>query len=71
MGICKFVEGCPFFNGKMKDMPSTSEMYKKKYCLSDFENCARYMVNTKKGKQAVPENLTPNQIDKALAIINS
>ncbi len=71
MAQCECLEGCPFFHDKMENMPSMAETYKNKYCLGDFEECARYIVFSKKGKPAVPKNLFPNQKEKALAIVNS
>lgn len=68
---CECAEGCPFFNGRMaQTMPAIVESMKKKYCQGDNSECARYMVFKAKGKPTVPDNLIPNQINQARAIIN-
>ena len=59
-----------FFNDKMENMPTLSEKYKRDYCLSDFEKCARYMVFKTLGKPKVPNNLFPNMQEKATKIIS-
>ncbi|MCF7886154.1 MAG: hypothetical protein K9M80_06645 [Candidatus Marinimicrobia bacterium] len=71
MSECECLEGCPFFNDKMANMPGTAEMYKKKYCKGDFDNCARHMIFEKLGKPAVPGDLFPNNQDRAKRIISA
>lgn len=44
-------------------------MYKERYCLGNNTNCARFMVFSKFGKGTVPDNLYPNQIERAENII--
>ena len=69
MAKCECLEKCPFFNDKMQDTPATANMMKSKYCLGNFEECARYMVFKALGREKVPTNLFPNMRDKAKAII--
>ena len=71
MADCECLPGCPFFNDKMAGMPAMAEMMKKQYCRSGFENCARYTVREKAGKDKVPADLFPNQIDRARQIIGN
>ncbi len=71
MNDCPSIQACPFFNDKMKGMPSTAEMYKKKYCHTDYVNCARFMVSKAIGKENVPIDLFPNQTDRVKQIINA
>ena len=70
MAECEFLNGCPFFNDKMKDTEGLGAMYKKKYCLGDNSECARYMVVTELGKGHVTMNLYPNMVDHARKIIS-
>lgn len=70
MSECPNLGGCPFFNDRMNNMPSMSAVYKRNYCKSDFDSCARYMIATKLGKEKVPPNLYPNMKDEALRIIS-
>ena len=65
MADCECLPKCPFFNDKMKNMPSLSSMLKKKYCQGDSAGCARYRVFKALGRDAVPGDLYPNNQDKA------
>lgn len=53
----------------MGNLPATAEIFKEKFCRSDFERCARLMVSKKLEKEKVPVDLLPNQADRAQAII--
>jgi hypothetical protein len=70
MTDCELLEGCPFFNDKMKDTQPLGEMYKMTYCLADNSKCARYMVFKQLGRPAVPVDLYPNMIDRANEILS-
>jgi hypothetical protein len=69
MGECELTAGCIFFNDKMADMPSMASMMKTVYCKSDPGKCARYMIVKAVGRDKVPTDLFPNQVDKAAAVI--
>jgi len=71
MGDCECLEGCPFFNDKMANMPAMSATYKKSYCKSNFADCARYKIFKTLGKGSVPVDLFPNQIDRAEEILKN
>ncbi|ACV64504.1 conserved hypothetical protein [Desulfofarcimen acetoxidans DSM 771] len=70
MSECPRLKTCPFFNDKMASMPSTAELYKKKYCMTDCSKCARYMVLKEKGMDMVPADLFPNQYDRAKKLLS-
>ncbi len=70
MADCQSLVACPFFNDKMANMPTIAGLMKRHKCQGYFEDCARYMVKSKKGKEMVPDNLFPNQKERALQIIN-
>ncbi|MBU5638542.1 hypothetical protein KOM00_17580 [Geomonas sp. Red69] len=69
MPDCEVLSGCIFFNDQMANMPSTSTVFKMMYCTDNFEACARFTVRREAGKEAVPEDLFPNQIDRARQIL--
>lgn len=69
MAECENLAGCPFFNDSMASMPVTAEMIKRKLCKGDYTGCARYIVFKAVGKEHVPKNLIPNQLDRAEEII--
>lgn len=70
MAECECIKKCPFFNGEMNGMPHTINIYKLNYCKTDNKKCARYMVFTQLGKEAVPGDLYPHQTGDAQKIIN-
>ena len=69
MADCNLLEKCVFFNDKMANMPSTSEIVKMRYCRGDNKECARYLVCTALGRERVPADLFPNQAERAREII--
>ena len=69
MTECPSLQNCPFFNDKMANMPSTAEIIKKNNCKSDYTKCARYMVSKALGKEKVPSDLFPTQIENAKQLI--
>jgi hypothetical protein len=69
MPDCVCLPKCPFFNDRMAEMPALAKSMKKKYCQGDFAACARYMVFSRKGREAVPSDLFPNQTDRVAAIL--
>jgi hypothetical protein len=69
MTNCECLEGCPFFNGRMPIESALGKLYKERYCLGKFMDCARHQVKTAVGKEKVPTNLYPNMFDKAKKII--
>lgn len=62
---CPNLNGCIFFNDKMPMETGLGAIYKRKYCLGNYEICARYKVAKALGKEKVPINLYPNQFDVA------
>jgi hypothetical protein len=69
MANCELLQACIFFNDHMANMPSTADVYKKMYCLTNFNKCARHMVVEALGRGTVPPDLFPNQEDRAKEII--
>lgn len=69
MTNCECLPKCIFFNDNMAEVPVTAERLKKKYCLGDYSACARYMIFKKLGREHVPENLYPHQVEKAEEIL--
>lgn len=69
MAMCECLESCPFFNDKMKNMPATANLYKNNYCKGDNTQCARYMIFKVSGSGAVPDDLFPNNVERANSIL--
>jgi len=55
----------------MANKPAMANMYKKQYCQGDASECARHIVFTTLGKEAVPPDMFPNQKDRALGILKA
>lgn len=66
---CELLDTCIFFNEKMKNMPSTTQIFKKTYCLSDNKNCARYVVYKALGRENIPTDLFPGDLKRAESIV--
>lgn len=71
MADCECLNGCLFFNNKMAGRPITTGVYKRRFCLDDNSNCARYMVFKVKGRDAVPDDLYPNEQERAKKQLNT
>lgn len=71
MSDCQCLPRCPFFNDKMANKPAMANMYKKQYCQGDATDCARHILFTTLGKEAVPLDMYPNQKSRALEILKA
>ena len=71
MSECECLPRCPFFNDVMSDMPSTADRMKRKFCLGDNSNCARYLVFKALGSPNVPATLFPMQKERAQELISA
>lgn len=69
MANCEKISTCIFFNNKMSDMPTIAEIYKEKFCKGNNSLCARYMVLAACGMEKVPNDLFPNDREKAKEVI--
>lgn len=69
MPNCELLENCIFFNDRMANMPSTAQLIKLKYCTDDSLGCARLVVCKTLGREKVPPDLFPNQLERAREVI--
>jgi hypothetical protein len=65
MSDCPVLSACPFFAGKLKNMPKTADLLKDRYCRSRHAVCARWVIREGAGPDKVPEDLFPHQADRA------
>ncbi len=70
MPDCRYLPGCIFFNGRMNNMPSTGSLYRRRYCKSDWAQCARFMVCEELGTGAAPDDLFPNDVERAKRVLD-
>lgn len=70
MADCPSLPKCPFFNDRMTNRPAMAAMMKKNYCQTDNSQCARWKVSQAKGGASVPVDMYPNELDRAMAILN-
>ena len=71
MANCELLAGCIFFNDKMSDYTAAIDFLKKKYCVGDNSECGRYVVFKAFGREKVPKDLFPNDLDRAKALISA
>ncbi len=71
MNDCVLIETCIFFNDRMAQMPSMASLYKERYCKGDSGQCARYLVFDALGRENVPTDLYPNDVDRARALVTA
>lgn len=69
MEICERFEGCPFYQGRMRVDQAIGAMFKKRYCETNKEGCARYLVANTLGPEFVTNQLFPNMMSQAEKII--
>jgi len=70
MHDCDCIAKCPFFLGKMENMPSMTSFLRSHFCNDSFMKCARHLVFEKLGSANVPKDLFPNQAIKVEEIIS-
>lgn len=69
MAKCEKLKSCPFFNGRLANMPSVSELLKQTYCFGEKNQCARYKVST--AGLDVPPDLFPNDASRAKSMLEA
>jgi len=69
MSECELLADCLFFNDKLKNMPTASDMMKKMYCKWHYSKCARYKVATTLGRKAVPADMFPGDTLRATEML--
>ncbi|MCP4898054.1 MAG: hypothetical protein GY906_13870 [bacterium] len=60
MSQCDNLADCRFFNGQMNEAPAIADMMKRRFCFGHSDECARIIVSSTLGGQAVPQELAPN-----------
>jgi len=68
---CPSLDKCPFFAGRLSVKSATDEITKKTFCYSTKEDCARYYVLNNLGREHVPENLHPIQMNIAELLVKN
>lgn len=69
MADCELLETCIFFNDHMTDMPTMSGIIKQRYCRGSNAQCARHLVFRRLGRDSVPADLYPSQLERAEQIV--
>lgn len=72
MSDCERIGACPFFADQLGNMmPQLVTLMKREYCHGEWPDCARLHVFKALGRDAVPEDLYPNQQLRARDLIGS
>ena len=69
MADCERLNACPFFTGKMSNMPSVADLMKGTYCLGDKTKCVRYQVAS--AGIPVPTDLFPHDVRRAQDLLGN
>jgi hypothetical protein len=70
MAECELSNDCESFYEKLSYMQSTARLMKGAYCKWNHSECARYMVYKMHGKDKVPIDLYPSDLDGAKKLVN-
>lgn len=66
METCKYLQECAFFNHPTtQKFPVLADQLKADYCCGRFEDCARYQVACRLGRDEVPPSMLPTQMQWA------
>jgi hypothetical protein len=68
---CECLALCPFFAGRMKNMPTTAELLKQQFCRGDWHSCARCTIVKALGRDAVPADLFPDDMERARRVLRA
>ncbi|MDM8538203.1 hypothetical protein QUF70_15730 [Desulfobacterales bacterium HSG17] len=66
---CELYKACSFMQHEIKNS-TIIKSFHEKYCTTNKETCSRYMIAYECGLRFIPEDLFPNEYDKALQIIS-
>lgn len=69
MNDCEMTGGCIFFNDRMANMPAMTDIYKQRYCKGSPATCARFVLAKTLGRENVPANLYPNDMERAQSLM--
>lgn len=67
---CELAEYCQFFNDKMQNMPKTAAFIKERLCFGDYASCNRFRIYKKFGKENIPLDLGPDDIEEVKKVID-
>jgi hypothetical protein len=67
--VCRYLAFCPFFRDNVAKNPALAGTYKNSYCNANQSNCARYLIARALGRDSVPSDLFPDQMNRAERII--
>lgn len=74
MSDCECLPKCPFFHDQMENMPAMSNIIKRQYCQDQrvaYSRCARHMIFERLGREKVPTDLFPVDVDRAKELLET
>lgn len=69
--LCRYTATCALFTGEHAPQPHLAKRYRTRYCIGEWQECARYAVAHEAGEAAVPPGLLPNQHERAYQILRA
>ncbi len=67
MPRCKHYQYCTSPTGTLSSLPGCGELYRRRYCLARYRDCAIYQTIEAHGVEAVPADMYPFQNDRVWA----
>ncbi len=71
MPECELLYTCVFFNDGMAKMPISAAYFKNNFCGVDNSKCARYIVYKTLGKEKVPADMYPTELQRAGRLVSN
>jgi hypothetical protein len=60
---CELLACCRLFKDSMESLPKATEYIQMKLCFGDYEACNRYIIYKNIGKENLPADLNPFDIE--------
>ena len=70
MEKCEWFDACDEFKKTVLIVPSMVEFVRLKYCHGNRCICARYTILKALGESAIPDDISPNEVKRALELIH-
>jgi hypothetical protein len=68
---CELLQTCVFFNDGMAKMPISAAYFKSNFCNMDNSKCARFIVHKALGKEKVPADMYPTELQRAGRLVSN
>jgi hypothetical protein len=70
MDACEVRSSCFFFNAAHQGTPGLAGQLRDMYCTGNYAACARLLVYRRRGRNKVPDYLSPDDIQEACKLLD-